>query len=346
MSTNVQSSDTNFLEMSDADFLKLPEPELVDAPTDSEITPEVIEPEPVTEPTDEPTEPTEVVEPTEPVQPTEPKESEIDYKAFYERITGGFTANGATVKVNDANEVVSLMQKGCGFTRKMQELVPVRAATELLKEHDLLDPVKLGFLIEVSKGNPTAIAKLVKDHNIDVYSQEDNLASYKPTPANPNELAIVVRDTFESLSNSEHYGKLCNTITSLDEGSKQLLANQPNMINQLHNQMATGIYDTVYSAMAVERAKGNFVGMSDLEAYMEMGTLMMNQGNLPQTVTAPSKPKITTPVKKPSTDPSVIEQRRNAAAPTGSGKGKVTATVPNYLGMSDEEFAKLAPPSV
>lgn len=349
-----QSSNENFLAVSDEEFLKLPEPvEEVVAPTEeaqipaNEVIQENVVPTPEnTLPTDEPQEPTDVepksVEVPAEDTPTEPTDA-IDYKAFYEQITGGFTANGTKVSVSNPDEIISLMQKGCGYTRKMQELVPVRAATELLKQHNLLDPDKLGFLIELNNGNPTAIAKLVKDHNIDVFSQEDNLASYKPTPATPNEQSVIIQDTFDNLSNSEHYAKLCQSINSFDEGSKGLLAQEPKLITQLHNQMATGIYDHVYSAMTVERAKGNFAGLSDLEAYMEMGDLLLKQNKLPVIQEAPKQ--IPTPVKKPTIDPAIIEQRRKAAAPTGSSKPTSNPT-PNYLAMSDEEFAKLSIPSV
>lgn len=95
------------------------------------------------------------------------EEAAFDYKAAYEQITAPFKANGREMKVESPEEAVRLMQQGANYVKKMQALKPHLKMVRMLENNGLLDEGRLNFLIDVSRKDPGAIKKLLKDANID-----------------------------------------------------------------------------------------------------------------------------------------------------------------------------------
>ena len=89
------------------------------------------------------------------------------YKDTYDQIFAPFKAAGREFQVRDVNEAVSLMQKGVDYTRKQQALKPRLMEMRALEEQGMLGS-NLNYAIDLFKGNPQAIAKLIKEKNIDV----------------------------------------------------------------------------------------------------------------------------------------------------------------------------------
>ena len=85
----------------------------------------------------------------------------------YKQIFAPFKAAGREFQVRDVNEAISLMQKGVDYTRKQQALKPRLMEMRALEEQGMLGS-NLNYAIDLFKGNPQAIAKLIKEKNIDV----------------------------------------------------------------------------------------------------------------------------------------------------------------------------------
>lgn len=108
-------------------------------------------------------------------------DSPPDYKKFFEQITGEFKASGSKMKVQTAEEAVALMQRGVDYTRKMQALKPSLKIMKMLENNGLLDEAKLSHFIDLDKKDPAAIAKFLKDKQVDPLDLDmSGETQYKP----------------------------------------------------------------------------------------------------------------------------------------------------------------------
>lgn len=301
----------SFLEMSDEEFLKSnPEPEIEEKEEES-------------------------VEDTEPLQEDDSATSEgaddttqteeIDYKAFYDAIMSKpIKANGVDITPRTSDEVVSMIQKGANYTKKMQEIAPDRKALALLRQNGLLEQDTLNTIVDVFKNkNPKAISKLLKDGNIntfdlDVISDEE----YKAPNYNVSEEQLNWKETLDSLSTVDTGKKLLSEVADWDQKSVGQLYEDPRMLEELHNQVVSGRYQEVMNQVARAREYGYIKPNTPmLEAYIEIGQR--------------------TPSKVTQTKSRQDLERVKQAGVTRSTKPIQRSNNINYMAMSDEEFMKL-----
>jgi hypothetical protein len=275
---------------------------------------------------------------------------EIDYKAAYEQLMAPFKANGREVQVKSAEDAKALMQMGANYNKKMAGLKPNLKLLKMLENNQLLNEEKLSFLIEVSKKNPDAIAKLLKDSGIDPMGIEPEKAdSYKPTNHAVDDREVELDTVLDDLKASPHYPKVISIVSEeWDAKSKQIIADSPQLLGVIHDHVERGIYDLIAKELESERLFGRLTGMSDIEAYRQVGDAINARGGFNHLVRgqgkAQSEAKVVAPAPKKAEDDSLKEKRR-AAAPS---KPVVSNTgVPkefNPLAMSDEDFAKMSKP--
>ena len=84
-------------------------------------------------------------------------------KSFFDKVTAPFKANGRQMQIEDADDVIRLMQMGANYNKKMAGLKPALKMVKMLERNKLLDEDRLNFLIDLDKKDPTAIAKFLKD---------------------------------------------------------------------------------------------------------------------------------------------------------------------------------------
>ena len=90
------------------------------------------------------------------------------YKDLYDRVTAPFKASGREFQVHNADEIISLMQKGVDYTKKLQALKPKLMEMRTLDDQGMLGD-RLNFAIDLFNGNPQALAKLIKEKNFYCY---------------------------------------------------------------------------------------------------------------------------------------------------------------------------------
>lgn len=259
---------------------------------------------------------------------------EVDYKAFYETMTKPFKANGREIQVNRAEDMIALMQQGANYSKKMAKLKPNLSAMRQLEQRGLTDKEKLGYLLDLYDKKPEAIAKLVKDADIDLYSFDTQQADdYKPQVVNEiSEVEQVIDELYES---SESFGSVMKDITSTwDAHSKQLVMDKPDVLYALAQHAESGLYQQINDAIDYERMLGRMVHTPYLEAYaaVEARILAANQPqNVPQEFVAPR------PTKQETTAQS-NDKKRKAMTPKSGGNTQVNDFDP--LKMSDAEFLK------
>ena len=269
-------------------------------------------------------------------KPTEQVDS-IDYKTAYETIFKPFKANGKEITPRNLDDVVKLMQMGANYTKKMQTLAPVKRAYESLNKADIKEE-DLNFLIDIHKGDVEAIKQLLQRHKIDPIDLDLESNNYKANRKNiasdeDVEFSDVLRDVDSSLPKIQ---EILNN--KWDEASKQKLVKDPKLLRALHEEIELGRFDEVQARVELEKTFGRYQGYSDLEAYIDVVTKMVNEQA--KTVT----PTHTTKVEdKPKTTPTKIPDKSKAAPVRGKPKNQgAKMTVQDLLSMSDDEFNKLS----
>ena len=281
-------------------------------------------------------EPKEEKKETKEDKPVEQTDS-IDYKAAYEAIFKPFKANGKEITPRNLEDVIKLMQMGANYTKKMQTVAPVKRAYESLNKADIKEE-DLSFLIDIHKGDVEAIKQLLQRHKIDPIDLDLESNNYKANRKNiasdeDVEFSDVLRDVDSSLPKIQ---EILNN--KWDETSKQKLVKDPKLLRALHEEIELGRFDEVQARVELEKTFGRYQGYSDLEAYIDVVTKMVNEQA--KTVT----PTHTTKIEdKPKTTPTKIPDKSKAAPVRGKPKNQgAKMTVQDLLSMSDDDFNKLS----
>lgn len=287
-----------------------------------------------------------------PAKKDEAPASLIDYKGFYDRVMAPFRANGKDIKLENADEVVQLMQMGANYTKKMQELQHVRKFVMMLQNNGLLDEAKLSFLIDLDKKNPEAIKKLLADAKIDPVELDVSKQNYRNTGAHAvSDQEVALNSTLDELNGLEGGKETLQSVQNWDKASKNALWENPAILKFIHTQRINGMYAKITAEMDRLTTLGQIPpGTPFLAAYKKIGDELTARGAFGP-ITQPATPAggqrpvsgapvavRTAPVKTPDT--TAADPRVKAAAPTRTSPRTAPATV-NYLAMSDEDFLKL-----
>lgn len=274
--------------------------------------------------------------------------AQVDHKAFYEQVMAPFTANGKTIQLKDPKEVIQLMQQGANYTRKMQAIAPHRKVLTMLQNNGLLDEDKLSFFIDLEKGSPEAIQKLLKDKNVDPMSIDtESEPTYLGGNHKVSDNDVSFQANLEELGSTPEGNETLHAINSTwDDASKKVLWEHPELMPLIHQQRANGIYDAVVAEVERRRVLGQITPeTSFLKAYTTVGDEFEKIGfeNIvkkpaPATATQTAVPPAPVATSAAAPKPVVANSdKASAASPTRSTPKPAKAFV-NPLAMSDEEF--------
>lgn len=299
------------------------------------------------EETEETTEEPDAEEDSEEEEPTseESDESEtqaIDYESEYKKLLEPFTANGKQISVENVEEARQLMSMGAGFNKKMAALKPNLKLMKSLENNGLLDEAKINYLIDLDKKNPDAIKKLVKESGIESYDFDaETDGDYKPNDYSVADGELQLDDVLTELSGSQYLSNVIDLVTKTWDGkSKQLVADNPQVLHVINSHMANGVYDIVSTEVERERMLGRLIGMSDLEAYKQVGDKLNAAGafnSLAQSQSQPERKVIKTKAKAENTK---LKSKKRAASSVKSSKTVTKQAPKNSLALSDEEFER------
>ena len=319
---------------------EISEDEVADLEEDTQPEAETLEDAEETESED-----TDVTEDTETAENKEDtrKTAKVDFEDAYKRIMAPFKASKRMMQVNNIDDAISLMQKGADYHSKMKTLSPHLKMVSMLEKEGLLNQDKLNNLIDLSKQNPQAIAKLIKDSGIDPLDIDtDEEVIYKPNNYGVSDKEFKINQVIDDIKNTSSFDKTINILSKeWDSESKNVISDNPEIISIINDHVSNGVYDKVQSIVDTERALGRLTNVSDVEAYRHVAEQMQQQGQIVSgnNATTSTKASVT---KTKAKDPAVVQQKRKAAAGTRKTSGKSNSVSSNYLGMTDEEFMKLA----
>lgn len=266
-------------------------------------------------------------------EPTKVDNQEVDYKSIYEQVFKPFKANGKEITPKSVEDIISLMQMGANYTKKMQLMAPMKKVVQSL-DNAKIDEQELNFLIDVSKGDKEAIKQLLIKHKIDpleidldgdnTYSPRNNIASDEDVEFND-----TLMDIHDSLPRIQEI--LNNT---WDDNSKKAILKDPRLMRALHEEVQMGRFDEVQKRLEAEKTFGRYKGISDVNAYIDLVSKMEQERM--KTKTQPETPTKTESTKK-------IPDKSKAAPTKGkTSKSSSSLTAKDLLSMSDDEFNKLS----
>lgn len=269
----------------------------------------------------------------------------VDYKAAYEKLTAPFKANGKEITVQNVDDAITLMQMGVNYNKKMASLKPHLRMLKMLEKAQLLDESKLSYLIDLNSKDPQAIAKLVKDSNMDVMEMDSiSTDDYHPKSRRVDDKEIELDEVLAEIKDTPTYSNLLNVVsTKWDSKSQQTIADTPSILKILNTHMENGIYDLIHKEMESEKVFGRLNGLSDLEAYRKIGDAIQARGGF----NFLAQKSQTTPLQNVTTKPvqaqdDKLKDKKRAAAPVKSVTSTQMKADFNPLALSDEEFSKLA----
>ena len=280
------------------------------------------------------------------------------------KLFGPIKAGGQTIQLQSIDEVVGLVQKGADYHRKTEELAAHRKTLATLERAGIRTE-DLNYLVELHNKNPEAIAKLVADAELDPFDidvDSESTKNYQPQQHVPNEKDLALDATISELKKSETWPELIDVVgNQWDDASRNQAAENPQVLERLNFHMEKGIYPVIAGEVTRLRAIGQLNGLTDIEAYSQVGMALEEQGGFNQVLSEQDQREFMTrfggdsvpgDTRQPATpvvtyrpgqssDPN-LDARRRAASPTraASSRRNQASNQINPLALSDEQFEK------
>ena len=277
------------------------------------------------------------------------QESQVDYKEQYEALLKPFKANGREMAVKSVDDARTLMQMGANYNKKMAALKPNLKLLKMLENNGLLDEAKLSYLIDLDKKNPDAINKLVKESGLDpVDLDTEKAGDYKPSKYAVDDREVELDAVLDEIQGTDTYNRTLEIVSRVWDGqSKQVIADTPQILKVINDHIQSGVYDLISQEVETERTYGRLQGLSDIEAYRQVGDRLNAEGKFdhlkgsspqghqtsPKQVVVPPKPKMGNEDK--------LREKKRAASSTKPTAASAPKADFNPLALSDAEFEKM-----
>ncbi len=271
-----------------------------------------------------------------------PETTEFDYESAYKKVSEPFKANGVNMQVKDPNDIVRLMQMGANYQKKMSQLKPNLKIIKMLENNELLDEAKLNNLIDLSKKDPQAITKLIKESNVDPLEIDKEA----PVDYQPNNYSITDKEynldrVLDEIKDTETFTRTIEILTKeWDSESRFTISDQPEIIAIVNEHMLSGVFDQVHEKMQQEKILGKFKDIPDVEAYRQTADYMYKANMLTNSQMSKSTDSSTVSSKTDEKADADRDKKRKAAAPVKQTTTKKAPTDEDFLGLSDEDFMK------
>ena len=231
-------------------------------------------------------------------------------------------ANGKEFEMT-LDELKQTASKGMDYLKKTTALKPYRTMIAAMEENKV-SPEDINLLIDLKKGNKEAIAKLIKENEVDVYDLPE-ANDYKPQEYRQSETALEMKEVLSTISKDAEFSRTSEIYEAFDDQTKAFLNEDPSRIAGLHNDIKTGVFDKVLP-LAEKKAMIDGYNAPFLQYYLQAGQEILNANNRPiQTE------------QKQYVPPENRANKIAAGLPSSRGDKK---TVIDYLDeeISDEDF--------
>lgn len=143
------------------------------------------------------------------------------------------------------DELIKLAPKALNYTKKMQAIAPYRRSISAMQENGLTED-DINQLIEMKRGNRTAISNFLNKHNISTLDLDES-QSFDYTPNKYGREQNELTETLEELQSypPQAVNTLTNYIDSLDKVSRETMQQHPNILRTLMSDIESGDFDRI-----------------------------------------------------------------------------------------------------
>ena len=205
--------------------------------------------------------------------------SEISDEEFRRRITGNFNFNGRNVSINNPDDAIRLMQMGLSYRKKIDSLNQNLGLVRSLKKNGISEE-DLRFLIDLKNGDKGAIAKLLKDKEIDTYELPDlDENPYVPVAQLVDNEQASFEDTLDDIRAMRGGNELLNSLGSdtWDNESLRFFRTKPEALHYLYQDKASGLYDEVLSQIELDDTLGKIPEEVKSKPFIELYEIVASQ---------------------------------------------------------------------
>lgn len=179
-------------------------------------------------------------------------------------------ADGTEFEFN-LNELMQLAPKAMNYTRKMQELKPWRQTISALQDSGISHD-EVNLMIDALKGDKDAIASIIKRTDFDPLELDpEKDIQYTPREHGRSSQELDIQDIEDRISRDPEYNITTHVVNrQWDDKSRAAMFENPGMIEGLHTDIRSGVFDKV-SPMAIKLKALDGGRKSDIEYYVEAG---------------------------------------------------------------------------
>ena len=186
-------------------------------------------------------------------------------------------ANGKEFEMT-LDELKQTASKGMDYLKKTTALKPYRTMIAAMEENKV-SPEDINLLIDLKKGNKEAIAKLIKENEVDVYDLPE-ANDYRPKEYRQSETALDMKEVLNTISKDTEFSRTSEIYAAFDDQTKAFLNEDPSRIAGLHNDIKTGVFDKVLP-LAEKKAMIDGYNAPFLQYYLQAGQEILNANNRP-----------------------------------------------------------------
>ena len=126
-------------------------------------------------------------------------------------------ANGKEFEMT-LDELKQTASKGMDYLKKTTALKPYRTMIAAMEENKV-SPEDINLLIDLKKGNKEAIAKLIKENEVDVYDLPE-ANDYKPQEYRQSETALEMKEVLSTISKDAEFSRTSEIYNAFDDQTK------------------------------------------------------------------------------------------------------------------------------
>jgi hypothetical protein len=233
------------------------------------------------------------------------------------------------IEVNDINELQTIASKALKDKTKYDRYKDDISLVQGIKEQGLSEQ-DLYLLVEAKKGNRQALAKLLKETNVDPYDidiDDEEVDNYQPNEYKSDPRIVETKAIIDNLkTNQEVFTKFNNLLTNdFDEQSRTKAFEDPQLLEFIGESINSGLYEK----LAPNYMKKKLLGQDSISAYISAYDEFM------KSVQNQEKTKIETQAKQNNVK---ATKRKKASVGTKKQANNSPKKKVDIANMSDEEF--------
>ena len=244
-------------------------------------------------------------------------------------IGGSIKSKGKDISIESHDELVKYLQLGASYYDDRQEIKPLIQIAKTFEKQGIKSQEQINFLIDLANGDKNAIAKLIKDKNIELSDIDDSIeeGTYKANDYSIDQAELNIERHLKVIENDESYDKTIEVLSNTDKSSKQFISDNPEFIEVINSHIGNGVYETIQDEITKMKSLGQLQSGSEIDNYIAVGKSLFEKNNVnaqePQNVA----PKVNTVFSRNNevhTDNVIKDDSNNV----------------NINALSDEEFMK------